>query len=129
MSGVRYIGKRATWEDTIYGSGLVFEQGQSRNVPSNLASKFLRHYDIFEKSNEVVADDTALILEQSIEKEKQRDEVLEQLLEIQMRIEQMDKDSVHDYVLHNYREKMDRRQSIENMREHAIMLINQFGVV
>jgi hypothetical protein len=129
MSGVRYIGKRATWEDAIYGSWLVFEKGQSRNVPSHLANKFLRHYDIFEKSDESVDDDTALILEQSLDKEKQRDEVLEQLLETQMRIEQMDKDSVHDYVLHNYREKMDKRQSIEKMREHAIMLINQFGVV
>lgn len=55
---VKYIGKREPWFDRLYDTGLSFVCGQSRVLPWDMAPKFLRHIDLFEKVEAVVpADD------------------------------------------------------------------------
>lgn len=54
---VRYIGARAQYTDRLYGTGLVFKQGQVRPVPPSVARRFLRHVDLFEQA--AVAQDSA----------------------------------------------------------------------
>lgn len=46
---VKYIGKRQPWFDRLYDTGLSFVCGQSRVLPWDMAPKFLRHSDLFEK--------------------------------------------------------------------------------
>ena len=45
---VKYVGRRDSYRDQLYGTGLAFEKGQVRNLPADLARKFLRHGDTFE---------------------------------------------------------------------------------
>lgn len=46
---VKYIGKLQPWFDRLYDTGLSFVCGQSRVLPWDMAPKFLRHSDLFEK--------------------------------------------------------------------------------
>lgn len=60
------------WDDNLYGTGLDFDPGQTRQVPTEVADKFRRHADVFdvgakaaktddkaEKANATDKDDTA----------------------------------------------------------------------
>lgn len=38
------------WADNLYGTGLDFEPGQTRQVPADVADKFRRHADVFDVS-------------------------------------------------------------------------------
>lgn len=49
LVAIMYIGFRPFWEDTIYGTGLTFETGQVRKVPTHVATNLLRHADAFRK--------------------------------------------------------------------------------
>lgn len=44
---VQYIGRKATYTDLLYGTGLTFVPNQVRPLPERLAAKFLRHSDLF----------------------------------------------------------------------------------
>lgn len=44
---VQYIGRRESFRDHLFGTGLTFTQGQTRALPFDVARKFLRHADQF----------------------------------------------------------------------------------
>ena len=44
---VQYIGRRESFRDHLFGTGLTFTQGQTRALPFDMARKFLRHADQF----------------------------------------------------------------------------------
>lgn len=52
---VKYIGKLQPWFDRLYDTGLSFVCGQSRVLPWDMAPKFLRHSDLFEKVEQASA--------------------------------------------------------------------------
>jgi len=54
---VTYTGAEAPFVDRIYRSRLTFDPGQTREVPADLAAKFLRHQDVFQPAGQ--KDDTA----------------------------------------------------------------------
>lgn len=54
---IKYIGKREPWHDRLYRTGLVFDCNQVRTIPWDMARKFLRHEDLFEKFEPVVEDE------------------------------------------------------------------------
>lgn len=75
---VQYIGTRETYVDRLYGSGLMFGKGQVRNVPGDLARRFLNHSDLFLRyvGEPVGADDTAAVLA-NVAKERREHELKE----------------------------------------------------
>lgn len=44
---VQYIGRKPSYTDLLYGTGLTFAPNQVRSLPARLADKFLRHSDLF----------------------------------------------------------------------------------
>jgi len=54
---IKYIGKREPWPDRLYRTGLVFDCNQVRTIPWDMARKFLRHEDLFEKFEPVTKVD------------------------------------------------------------------------
>ena len=54
---IKYIGKREPWHDRLYRTGLVFDCDQVRTIPWDMARKFLRHEDLFEKFEPVVKEE------------------------------------------------------------------------
>ena len=73
---VKYVGRRPDFFDRIYGSGLFFDQGQMRWVPSELARKLLRHADLFERGEEDLeaseADTAEILADAARERDAQR---------------------------------------------------------
>lgn len=51
--GVTYTGTEKPFKDRVYKSGLTFSPGQSRVLPHALAARFLRHTDVFKRTDQV----------------------------------------------------------------------------
>lgn len=130
---VKYVGRRSDFFDRIYGSGLFFDQGQTRWIPPELARKLLRHADLFERGEEEADaqpdDDTAELLKESaIEQETQR---IDQsaIQDLRDSVQSMDKDALSHFAGTNYRQIIDRRRSVEALRVEVLGLIDRFGAV
>ena len=129
---VKYVGRRPDFFDRIYGSGLFFDQGQTRLLPAELARKLLRHADLFERGEEDLEaseDDTAEILEEAArERDAQRidQSVIQDLRDS---VQSMDKDALSLFASTNYRQIIDRRRSVETLREEVLGFIDRFGAV
>jgi hypothetical protein len=139
---VKYIGRRDTFTDHLYGTGLVFEKGQVRNLPSELARKFLRHGDQFaenvaregeqqivQATEEPDQDDTAAKLAdaqklQELERDKES-----QLQDLKVQVNAMTKASLGQYALTNYQQKLDQSKTVAELRAQVIGMIDQFGMV
>jgi len=135
---VTYIGRRESWTDRLYGSGLTFRQGQTRSVPGKLARDFLRHRDVFEEAAEAPAepaphatadDDTAEQLNRAKQREQAQQVEQTNVQDVMDAVNQMDKEALQDFAYKNYQQKIPKTLSLENMRAKAIQLIDQFGVV
>ena len=46
---IQYIGRKPSFKDVLYGTGLTFVSDQVRELPDTLAAKFLRHNDLFQE--------------------------------------------------------------------------------
>ena len=129
---VKYVGRRPDFFDRIYGSGLFFDQGQTRWVPAELARKLLRHADLFERGEEDLEaseDDTAEILEEAArERDTQR---IDQsaIQDLRDSVQSMDKEALSHFAGTNYRQIIDRRRSVEALREEVLGFIDRFGAV
>lgn len=136
---VEYIGKRPAWRDSIYNSGLTFTSGQVRSLPPLLASKFLRHPDVFRRVEaEPVAvvevagagvDDTdELLAKREQEQENQKAEAA-RLQDIVDQVSRMDsKDALADFAERHFDQKLNKRRSVDNLRQEVVDLVNRFGV-
>lgn len=144
---VQYIGRRPDFTDRLYGSGLTFDQGQTRPVPCEIARKFLRHADQFrppqlvedaqpevEESEEddepdQQHDDTAeqLAMAQKEREEKQRAE--SQLQDMRDQVNAMtEKDALKDFAQQKYQQAIPKTMTVENMKLKVLSLIDEFGL-
>ena len=135
--GVRYIGRRESFVDRLFGTGLSFEQGQVRVFPGVLARKFLRHADQFEEAvgeavapvDEDSADETAEALAKA--KKLHDEQTLEQnqLQDVRDQIASMTKKSLEEFAITKYNQKLDARKSVGDLRIEVTSFIDRFGVV
>lgn len=129
---IKYIGGRAVWRDCIYHTGLVFEDGQVREVSAEAAAKLLRHGDVFaavEGKRVKKADDTEA-LEKAGALEVEREEAaFDAVQDVILQINRMGKDELELYAKANYGQDLDKRKSAENLREAVVQMVHQFGIV
>lgn len=129
---IKYIGGRAVWRDGIYHTGLVFEDGQVREVSAEAAAKLLRHGDVFVAApgkRVKKADDTEA-LEKAGALEVEREEAaFDAVQDVILQINQMGKDELELYAKANYGQSLDKRKSAENLREAVVQMVHQFGIV
>lgn len=137
---VKYIGPRAEWYDRLYGTGLMFSSGQTRNLPTDIARQLLRHGDLFEKADQppfetadgeavTVDDDTARLLEQGKQAKEDEHAVQTQLQDLYDQVEQMGKDSLIEFASTKYRQNLNKRDSVATLRGQVRQFIDQFGAV
>ena len=137
---VKYIGPRAEWCDRLYGTGLMFSSGQTRNLPTDIARQLLRHGDLFEKADQpaletadgeavTVDDDTARLLERGKQAEDAKHEQQVSIQDLYDQIDQMDKSSLESFASTKYRIDLDKRKSVDNLRTQVKQLVDQFGAV
>lgn len=136
---VKYIGPRAEWYDRLYGTGLMFSSGQTRNLPTDIARQLLRHADLFEKGEIPAAveaaeptnsaDDTDELLEQGKQAKEDEHAVQTQLQDLYDQVEQMGKDSLIEFAATKYRQNLNKRDSVATLRGQVRQFIDQFGAV
>lgn len=146
---IKYIGKREPWHDRLYRTGLVFDCDQVRTIPWDMARKFLRHEDIFEKvgadakdeddatnttpeddtsnDGDKAADDTQALLDEQEAKNKDKDDEQTELQALYDQVNVMDKEALKDFAQTHYQQNTNNSKSVENIRIDVNGMIDQFG--
>jgi len=133
---VTYTGREDPFIERNYGSGLVFEQGQTRVVPEELAAKLLRHADVFAtgdvsavKEEVSTGDDTEESLKQADAAKKDIEALENQRQDVVDQVNLMDKDALKEFAKTKYGQPLPKTLSVENMRTKVVGFIDQFGLV
>ena len=145
---IKYIGKREPWHDRLYRTGLVFDCNQVRSIPWDMARKFLRHEDLFEKvdadakdesdetppaeddtpdDSDQKPDDTQALLDEQEAKNKDKDDEQTELQALYDQVNIMEKDALKDFAQNHYQQKTNNSKSVENIRIDVNAMIDQFG--
>ena len=119
---VKYIFRRQAHTDALYGTRIVWDNpGDVRLVPEDVAAKMLaRNPDVYqlgeysgESAPAVAAKPTA------------PDDAARQELDLVIRT--MDKEALEGYAKTHFGQDLDRRKSVESLRQQVAMLVDQFG--
>lgn len=131
-----YQGAKEQYQDNLYGTKLVFNRGVARTVPSNYAKQFLSHPEFQEAEAEQTAvsevqDDTAAILAQQADKQKQEQEHQDRIFNEVESIKQFGtKKAVTDYIEAKYGEKVNPNSfKLDELKDKAVEKVRQFGAI
>lgn len=123
MTPIKYIGKRPTYREGTYGSGLVFAQGETVNVEDDvLARKLLRHPDVYVVGVAKEATATAAAVA------KKDDDAEDDAQTTRDLIANMTKETLKDYAKAHFGVSLDQRKSVAEQRAQVTGLFDQFGV-
>lgn len=128
---IKYIGGRAVWRDRIYHTGLVFEDGQVREVSAGAAAKLLRHGDVFAAvpgKRVEKADDTEALEKAGASELERETAAFDVVQDVILQINRMGKDELELYAKANYGQGLDKRKSAENLRGDVVRMVRQFGI-
>ena len=135
LIGVTYTGREDPFVDRIYRSRLTFEHGQTRELPPELAAKFLQHADVFQAAGEAKAkkpakakDDTQEQLEAAEKAESERREQENSRFEVHQQIDKMDKAAMRDFAKTNFKVEFPGALGEAKMREQVKGLVDQYGM-
>lgn len=132
LVGVTYTGREDPFVDRIYRSRLTFEHGQTRELPPDLAAKFLQHADVFQaaeaKKSAKAKDDTQEQLEAAEKAEGERREQENTRFEVHQQIDKMDKAAMRDFAKTNFKVEFPGALGEAKMREQVKGLVDQYGM-
>ena len=137
---IQYIGNKSLYTDHLYESALTFEQGQVRSIPSDLATKFLKHPEFAryegepesiscESTEQGLDDDTSSILNRSKEKQQEEIDRENQIFDEIEAVSKMTKAGLVQYALEKYEQKLSQQKNLDELKESVTQMIHQFGVV
>ena len=137
---IQYIGNKSLYTDHLYESALTFEQGQVRSIPSDLATKFLKHPEFTryegepesisgESTEQGLDDDTSSILNRSKEKQQEEIDKENKVLDEIETIGKMTKAGLVQYALEKYEQKLSPQKNLDELKESVTQMIHQYGVV
>lgn len=128
---IQYIGNKSLYTDHLYESALTFEQGQVRSIPSDLATKFLKHPEFtrYEGEPESTDDDTSSILNRSKEKQQEEIDKENQVFDEIETIGKMTKAGLVQYALEKYEQKLSPQKNLDELKESVTQMIHQYGIV
>lgn len=122
MTPIKYIGHRKQYREGAYGSGLIFTQGETLNVEDDaLAAKLLKHKDVYVRgdSDEATTVQKAKPVEQDDEEDKAQD--------ARDAIARMNKGALETYAKTHFGVDLDKRKSVDALRQHVTQLFDQYG--
>ena len=137
LIGVIYTGNEDPFVDRIYRSRLTFEHGQTRELPPELAAKFLQHADVFRAAGEANAkakkpaeakDDTREQMEAAEKAEGERRDKENIRFEVHQQIDKMDKAAMRDFAKTNFKVDFPGALGEAKMREQTKGLVDQYGM-
>lgn len=121
---IKYIGKRATHVDAMYGTRIFWSQpGESHLVPKDKALLMLNHRDVYAMGDPVMEPAARFDLNKPAE-----DDQAEKVQEVLDSIAFMSKDALQAFAKTNFRADLDKRQSIAALRTSVADMVHRFGV-
>ena len=147
---VRYIGRRDTFTDRLYDSGLSFVKGQVREVPNETARSLLRHVDLFEqvtaqdiepvpqaaevanasaKKGSQKLDDTEQLMKAAAAKKAEKIDEVTNVSDLHDQVARMTtKDTLEKFAKDHFNVDLDKRQKVDELKAEVHTLIDRFGV-
>lgn len=119
---IKYIGHRARYGDGAYGSGIWWNHGETVMVPDEFAAKQLRHPDVWVLGKAEEATDAPQAAKEATDDHAEVDQ-------IRMEIATMDKDALESFAKTRYQIDIDKRHTVEALRQEVTGLIDRFGAV
>ena len=119
MVPVTYVGFRESYKDVKYGSGIVFNKGETLAVPDAIAAKMLNHTDVY------VLGKATPELKEAVPEEKPKQEDTQDMRD---QIMTMEPDALLYYAMTEFNRTLDKRKSVDNLRRDVILLIDQYGI-
>ena len=132
-TAVQYIGRRETFTDRSYGSGLTFTRDQVRRVPADLARRLLKHRDLFQAADadaeEAADDDTKTVIAKHRDEHKKKQLKENEIQDVIDQVQQMTKASLSQFAREKFRHEFKANEKVDDMRKQTLRMIHQFGVV
>lgn len=127
MTKIKYIGVRPGYRENLYGTGLVFEQGQVASVDDAVAAKMIRHKDQYVLADKEypVAD---VVIAPVVESDKAEDKVEEEAQNMRDSIAVMDKQALENFAKTHFNVGLDKRKGVDNLRTQVNGLVDQYGL-
>lgn len=120
QTAVRYIGSRERYVEGCYGSKIEFMQGESRLVPAELATKLLRHADVYAPGDAEA--------EPAVIPPKPQRETEDEVQDVRDAVQNMDLESLKDFAKTHYRRGFHPTHKLETVRKGVLQLIDLYGV-
>ena len=130
--GVKYIGRRPSFHDRLFGTGLDFDQGQTHFVSFELSRKFFAFPSEFERDDATKAPKAAPIDDEQAERDARRKKLEaenDELHFLRDSIGRLEKPELQVMAKTKYGQELDGRASVQKMREQVVSLIDRFGAV
>lgn len=124
---VCYVGRRPVYREGAYGSGIVFTKGETKLVPLDLATKLLRHDDVYVPGSASKGMEVASVPDPVKKTAEQAEEEVMQSLRDS--ISTMDKDALETYARTQFKIDIDKRRGLDKLRQQVTQLIDQYGAV
>lgn len=118
---VLYVGRRAPHSDGLHGTYTTWEQpGTVQLVPEDIARKMVAiNHDVYrpgEYSGQPAPEPVATKPAEDFERQ-----------ELDMTIQTMGKEALEQYARTHFGQELDRRRTVESLRQSVLMMIDQYG--
>lgn len=123
---VKYVGKRETYRDGLYQTGITFTRGETKLVPADKARLMLNHPDQYVPGEAAQLPTVEAPPAASTQAETDKQE--EQAQDVRDQVSRMDKDALVEFAKVHYRADLDKRRSVETLRGAVTQLVDRFGV-
>lgn len=120
MIPVKYIGHRPRYRDGTYGSGIEWEQGETKPVDDALALKLLKHTDVYVLGDDFAKSDLVLGKKEADPEATEEDQARED-------IRFMSASALKAYALQHFKVRLDGRKGVDSLRQEVGALIDRFG--
>ena len=144
---IKYIGKRDTYRDGIFETGIVFEKNKIYVIEDDAkARKMLRHVDQYALADAVLADEKSeddvqdhVVLDGEVvtvaaksdeavkcdEKKEQEENAAQDLRDS---VATMTKQTLTDFAKTHFSVSLDGRKNVGDLRAQVVTLIDQYGL-
>lgn len=121
---IRYIGHRPSCRDSLYGTGeWLYEQ--EKEVPEAIGGRMSKHVDVY---LEVAGNESANSASIEVVEVKEKAETEDEDQSARDAVAAMDsKEAVAEYVQVNFGMSINKKFTLENMKQQATTLIDQYG--
>lgn len=121
MTPIKYIGKRDSYTDGLYGTRIQWNRGETKDVPDEIALKMLKHPDQYIAGKQKDSTPTPEIKVAEAETEDD----LQLARDI---IANMEPEALDSYANQHFGQKLDMRKSVGNLRTEVTRMVDQYGL-